>query len=87
MVRSASRTNRLTEWILTFRHKPAQDRFVVPYGVPSVLGMGSTLGDRDIFAVLLFFRVEISPEVAQLLSQLTVSIKIGLSTNVHHLFR
>ena len=52
-----------------------------------MLGMGSTPGDRDIFAVLLFFRVEISPEVAQLLSQLTVSIKIGLSTNVHHLFR
>ena len=66
---------------------PAQDRFVVPYGVRSVLGLGSTLGARDIFAVLLFFRVEISQELAQLLSQLTVSIKIGLSTVVPHLFQ
>ena len=66
---------------------PAQNRFVVPYGVRSVLGLGSTLGDRDIFAVLLFFRVEISQELAQLLSLLTVSIKIGLSTVVPHLFQ
>ena len=66
---------------------PAQDRFVVPYGVRSMLGLGSTLGARDIFAVLLFFRVEISQELAQLLSLLTVSIKIGLSTVVPHLFQ
>lgn len=66
---------------------PAQAGFVIPYGVRSVLGMGSTLGDRDLFVVLLFSRAKISPEMAQLLSQLTVSMKIGLSTFVHRLFR
>lgn len=65
---------------------PAQDGFVKPYGVRSVLGLGAPLSEHDFFTVLLFARVPISTETATALKPLTLSIKLALSVLRHRLF-
>jgi len=57
---------------------PAQENFVVPYGVQSVLGMGGLLADGEFFAVVLFTRVTITREVAELFRTLALNIKLAL---------
>ena len=44
---------------------PAQDQFVVPYNVRSVVGFGGMLASGDIMAVILFTQVPISRKVAE----------------------
>jgi hypothetical protein len=43
---------------------PAQSSFVEPHGVRSVVGMGGTLPDGELLAVVLFTRTAVSQEVA-----------------------
>lgn len=57
---------------------PAQQEFVEPYGVQSVLGMGGLLSDGELFVVLLFTRVPVSHEVAQHFRTLPLSIRTAL---------
>ncbi len=57
---------------------PAQGDFVKPYSVSSVLGMGGFLADGELFVMLLFSRVPISREVAELFRALALSIKAAL---------
>ncbi|NND97724.1 MAG: PAS domain-containing protein, partial [Pirellulaceae bacterium] len=57
---------------------PAQDEFVVPYGIQSVIGFGDLLPSGDLFAVICFSRVPISRETAILFSHLSISTKIAL---------
>jgi hypothetical protein len=57
---------------------PAQQQFVEPYGVRSVLGMGGLLPDGELFVVILFTRVEVSREVAELFPALAGSVKLAL---------
>ena len=47
------------------RSRTAQDEFVVPYGVTSVLGFGGLLRSGELFAVILFSRAPI-PEASAL---------------------
>jgi len=56
---------------------PAQDDFVVPYGVRSVLGFGGLLPDGSLFAVILFSRTAITRAVAEQFS--TVALAVGLA--------
>lgn len=65
---------------------PSQSGFVRPYGVRSVLGLGSPLSEHDFFAVLIFARVPVSAEVAAALKQLTLSIKLALGLLRNRLF-
>jgi len=58
---------------------PAQEQFVEPFGVKSVVGMGGILPDGELFVVILFLRVAITREVAQLFRGLAVDIKEALS--------
>ena len=43
---------------------PAQDEFVIPYGIRSVVGFGGLLRSGDLFAVIVFSRVPIAEEPA-----------------------
>ena len=57
---------------------PAQSDFVIPYGVKSVLGFGGLLPSGDLFAVILFSRVQIRRETAELFKTLALSTKLAM---------
>ena len=55
---------------------PAQQTFVLPYGIRSVVGMGGLMPNGELFAVILFARVPVSREVAELFRTLALSVKL-----------
>lgn len=57
---------------------PAQKEFVLPYGIRSVLGFGGLLPMGDLFAVVLFSRVRVPREGAELFRTLALSTKLAL---------
>jgi hypothetical protein len=57
---------------------PAQDEFVIPFGVRSVLGFGGMLPTGDFFAVILFSRAPIARDTADLFQALAPSVKIAI---------
>lgn len=57
---------------------PAQREFVIPYGVRSVLGFGGLLPPGELFATILFSRVSIPREVADLFKTLALNTKVAL---------
>jgi len=56
---------------------PAQD-FVERYGIRSVIGFGGSLRSADIFATIMFSRVEITPEVAERFRTIALDVKSAL---------
>jgi hypothetical protein len=56
---------------------PAQD-FVERYGIRSVVGFGGSLRNADIFATIMFSRVEISAEVAERFRTIALDVKSAL---------
>ena len=54
---------------------PAQDGFVVPYGIRSVVGCGGVLPSGDLFTLILFTRLLLEPETADLFRTLALSVK------------
>ncbi len=57
---------------------PAQDEFVVPMGIKSVLGFGGMLPSGNIFAVIMFAVVEIPRATADQFESLALSVKLAL---------
>jgi PAS domain S-box-containing protein len=57
---------------------PAQQDFVIPYGIESVVGFGDVLPDRRMFAVILFSKVAVSRETAALVGHLGLSTRMAL---------
>jgi hypothetical protein len=57
---------------------PAQESFVVPYRIRSVLGFGGLLPSGELFAFVLFARVPISRDTAALFRTLALSVKLAL---------
>ncbi len=57
---------------------PAQESFVVPYGIQSVLGFGGMLPTGNLFAVIAFTRVPIQRVTANLFQTLALSVKVAL---------
>ena len=55
-------------------HIPAQD-FVVRHRIRSVLGFGGSLASGDLFAVILFSRVDIPPEAADRFRTIALDVK------------
>ncbi|MFA7256612.1 MAG: hypothetical protein WC047_03455 [Kiritimatiellales bacterium] len=55
---------------------PAQDDFVEPYGVKSVLGFGGILPSGNVFTIILFSRTPISQDVANLFNTLALNLKM-----------
>jgi PAS domain S-box-containing protein len=57
---------------------PAQEGFVRPYGVRSVLSFGGVLPGASLYAVLLFCRIPVSAQVAGLFRPLSLCVKLAL---------
>jgi hypothetical protein len=54
---------------------PAQNDFVVPYNIRSVVGFGGSLASGQLFAVILFSRVHVSSESADRFRTLALDVK------------
>jgi hypothetical protein len=51
---------------------------VIPHGIRSVLGFGGVLPSGDLFAMILFSRVRIPREIAELFKTLSLNVKVAL---------
>ncbi|ALA56947.1 Putative Histidine kinase (modular protein) [Nitrospira moscoviensis] len=58
---------------------PAQQEFVVPFGVQSVLGYGGVLPTGDLFAVILFTRIAVPRATAELFQASALSTTLALA--------
>ncbi len=54
---------------------PAQDSFVIPCGIESVLGFGALLPSGNIFAIIAFLKVQIPRSTAEMFSTLALNVK------------
>jgi two-component system, NtrC family, sensor kinase len=54
---------------------PAQDEFVLPHGIRSVVGCGGVLPSGDLFALIVFSRLLLREETADLFRTLALSVK------------
>lgn len=61
---------------------PAQESFVEPYGIRSVLGFGALLPTGELFAVILFLRVRVPAEIANLFQTLALNVKVAILPHV-----
>lgn len=59
-------------------HIPAQEDFVLRFGVRSVVGFGGMLASGDLFAVVLFSRAAVPARTAELLETLALSVKVAV---------
>lgn len=56
---------------------PAQDNFVIPYGIRSVLGFGGMLPSGNLIAIILFSKVFISRDTAEMFKTLALNVKMA----------
>jgi hypothetical protein len=59
-------------------HIVAQEEFVQPHGISSVIGLGGLITTGDMFATILFSKVPISRAVADLFGVLGLNLKIAI---------
>jgi signal transduction histidine kinase len=57
---------------------PAQDGFVIPFDIESVLGFGGVLPSGDLFAVILFSKVPLPAGTAEFFKTIALNIKVEL---------
>jgi two-component system NtrC family sensor kinase len=57
---------------------PAQTDFVAPYGVKTVIGFGGVMPSGNLFAIILFSRVRVPREKAEVFRILAVSVQAAL---------
>jgi two-component system NtrC family sensor kinase len=57
---------------------PAQEQFVIPFGIRSVVGFGGLLPSGHLFVIVLFSKVSISRETADLFRTLALSTKSAI---------
>lgn len=57
---------------------PAQQTFVIPHGIRSVLGFGGLLPSRELFAIILFSTCTIDRERADLFKTLALNAKVAI---------
>jgi|CXWL01.1.fsa_nt_gi PAS domain S-box-containing protein len=62
---------------------PGQEDFIVPFGVQSVFGCGGLLTTGDMFAFILFSKVAVSKETADLFKTVALSAKLALAPFEH----
>lgn len=62
---------------------PAQDEFVKPAGIKSVIGYGGILPTGDLFVVIIFMKRAISRRNAELFQPLALSTKLALLPFIH----
>lgn len=59
-------------------HVPAQESFVLPHGIRSVIGFGGLFSSGNLYAVILFTTVPIPRETADLFRPLALSVKLAV---------
>lgn len=59
-------------------HIPAQEEFIVPYGIKSVLGFGGMLPSGHLFVVIMFSAVPIPDQTAGLFKPLALAAKLSV---------
>lgn len=69
----------------TSPYVPAKD-FVRDHGIRSALGFGGILYTGDFYAVVLFSRVPISPDAAQMLKILALPVRVPLLAHLRRVF-
>lgn len=57
---------------------PAQEDFVIPFGVRSVIGFGGMLPSGNLFVIILFSRETVPRGIADLFRTLPLSVKIAI---------
>ena len=57
---------------------PAQEEFVIPFGIESVLGFDGVLPSKEFFTVIRFSKQKISRERAELCKPLAKSVTLAL---------
>lgn len=55
-----------------------QDSLIIPYGVKSVLGIGGLLPSGSLFVVMIFLKIQIPQNMAEMLKNLALAIKTSL---------
>ncbi len=65
---------------------PAQESFVIPYGIKSTLGFGGILPSGNLYAVIMFSKVAISREMADLFKPLALAVKVSILPFIHAIF-
>ena len=58
---------------------PAQEEFVRPYGIRSVLGFGGMLLSGDLYSIILFSRVRIPPGSAGRFRNIALDLRVAIS--------
>ncbi len=59
-------------------HIPAQQTFVIPFNIQSVLGFGGLLPSGHLFAIIMFLKVQIPDYTANMFSTLALNVKTAL---------
>lgn len=59
-------------------HIPAQEDFIHPFQIKSVLGFGGMLPSGNLIAVILFSKIAIQRDIAELFKPLTLNIKMAV---------
>lgn len=57
---------------------PAQEEFVIPFGIKSVLGFGGMLPSGDLFVIIMFSKVHIPRETTDLFKTVALSAKMAV---------
>ena len=63
-------------------HVPAQENFVKPYGIRSVVGFGGVLPTEELYAVIMFTRVQVPRQNAAMFRVVALSVKEALQPHL-----
>ncbi|MDD5598820.1 MAG: hypothetical protein PHV82_12805, partial [Victivallaceae bacterium] len=65
---------------------PAQEDFVKPFGIRSVLGFGGVLPSGNVFVVIIFSRIRIKKYIATMFNTLALNAKIAIMPFQNNVF-
>ncbi len=57
---------------------PAQDGFVIPYKIKSVLGFGGIFPSGDIYVIIMFLKVPVTRETADLFKSISLNVRLAV---------
>ena len=60
------------------QYVPVQEEFVIPCGVRSVIGFGGVLPSGNLFVIIMFSRVPVPRETADMFRTLALSVKVAI---------
>jgi hypothetical protein len=66
---------------------PAQEDFVIPFGIQSVMGFGGMLPSNNLFAVIMFSKIPIPRDTADLFKSLALTVKLAILPFEEKVFR